>query len=94
MRTPFASSLIAIPPSNDMRWIDRVGLTPDVPVALEGQRFRAGIAGSDPDRDAQLQAAVAAALGEPLSVPWVTPSAGPTVSPAVQPSSAPAVDED
>jgi carboxyl-terminal processing protease len=71
--------------TRDKRWIDQVGLAPDVPVALEGQRFRAGIAGSDPGADAQLQAAVAAMLGEPQSPLLPSPPPRPSAPPSSEP---------
>jgi carboxyl-terminal processing protease len=80
--------------TRDKRWIDRVGLTPDVPVALEGPRFRAGIAGSDPAADPQLQAAVAAVLGEPPSPLLPSPSSAPSASAEAAPSPTPRSGED
>lgn len=63
--------------TRDKHSIDRVGLTPDLPVALEGERYWAGIVDADPELDLQLQTAVAAALGEPLPSAPPSPSASP-----------------
>jgi len=75
--------------TRDKRWIDRVGLTPDVRVELEGQRYRAGFAGADPEADSQLQAAVAAALGEPLTSPSPPPPSAPSAAPSTEATTVP-----
>ncbi len=63
--------------TRDKRWVDGEGLTPDVAVELDGERFVAGVDGADPSRDSQVQAAVELLIGEPLptSIPSPTPSA-------------------
>ncbi len=67
--------------TRDKRWVDRVGLTPDVPVTASDERYRTSSAEVGPDQDAQLQTAIAAVLGEALPSPLPSPEA--TSSPAV-----------
>ena len=71
--------------TRDKHWVDRVGLTPDLVVAADGERYRAGSAGADPETDVQLQTAIAAVLGEPL--PSRPSSPEPTPVPALEGSS-------
>ncbi len=71
--------------TRDQNSIDEVGLTPDVPVALEGDRFRADDPASDPSVDLQLQTAIALLLDQPLPSPSSAPSPAPEAS--VEPAS-------
>ncbi len=52
--------------TRDKTWIDGEGLTPDIPVELEGERYWPGAADAEPELDLQLQSAIALLLGEPL----------------------------
>jgi carboxyl-terminal processing protease len=66
-------------------WIDGVGLSPDVPVASDGVRYRAVGADIDPDDDPQLQEAVALLLGRSLGMDGpvsTTASPGPSLETA------------
>jgi carboxyl-terminal processing protease len=66
--------------TRDKTPIDGTGLRPDVVVTGGGERYRPGIAGADPARDPQLQAAIELLLD--------APSAGPSTSPPAPASSA------
>ena len=59
--------------TRDKRWIDGEGLTPDVAVELEGERYLAGLDDVDPSLDSQVQAAVELLTGQPLPTPEVRP---------------------
>lgn len=72
--------------TRDQNSIDGVGLTPDVAVELEGDRFRANDPDSDPSADLQLQTAIALLLDQPLPTP------APTPSPAAEPSPSPSAE--
>ncbi len=61
--------------TRDKNWIDGEGIQPDVLVAGSGERYRPGIAGSDPELDDQLQAALALLLDEQPSSPLPAPAA-------------------
>jgi carboxyl-terminal processing protease len=52
--------------TRDKTWIDGEGLTPDIPVELDGERYWPGTTDADPGLDPQLQTAIALLLGEPL----------------------------
>jgi carboxyl-terminal processing protease len=55
-------------------WIDGDGLTPDLSVELQGDRFWAGIGDGDPGLDSQLRAAMGLLLEEDLEAP-ISPTA-------------------
>jgi carboxyl-terminal processing protease len=68
--------------TRDQHSIDRVGLTPDHVVELDGARFWVDEPGADPGTDSQLQAAVELLLEMPLSSPAASPSPAANPSPA------------
>jgi carboxyl-terminal processing protease len=74
--------------TRDKRWIDGEGLTPDVVVELDGERYVAGRDGAEPGLDSQVQAAVELLTGKPLPTPEATPepSAATTSEPSVEPA--------
>jgi carboxyl-terminal processing protease len=68
--------------TRDKTPIDGTGLRPDVLVKGDGERYRPGIAGADPARDPQLQAAIELLLDAPLALPAPDASGAPSQSPA------------
>ena len=71
--------------TRDKTWIDGDGLTPDVTVELEGERFVAGAEDADPALDSQVRAAVELLLGEAL--PTSPPGPDPSAEASPEPSS-------
>ncbi len=63
--------------TRDKTWIHGEGLTPDVTVGLERERYWAGDSAADPSLDEQVAAAVALLLDEPWPAPAATPGASP-----------------
>jgi carboxyl-terminal processing protease len=70
--------------TRDKTWVDGTGLSPNVLVELEGERFWAGDPEADPGADIQLQTALALLLDQPLPSP--APSPGPSPSPSASPT--------
>ena len=67
--------------TRDKTWIDGEGLTPDVAVRLEGERYWAGDTAADPSLDEQVAAGVALLLDQPLPTPTATPETTSGASP-------------
>ena len=67
--------------TRDKRWVEGTGLSPDVVVDADGQRFWAGAAEVHPELDPQLQAAIAVVLDEPLPSPSAATSPDPSPRP-------------
>ena len=67
--------------TRDKTWIHGQGLTPDVTVRLEGERYWAGDSAADPSLDEQVAAGVALLLGQPLPVLAATPEPTSDASP-------------
>jgi carboxyl-terminal processing protease len=70
--------------TRDKTWIDGDGLTPDVAVELEGQRFVAEAEDADPGLDSQVRTAVELLLDEPLAT--ALPGPGPSAEASPEPA--------
>jgi carboxyl-terminal processing protease len=71
--------------TRDKTWIHGEGLTPDVAVRLEGERYWAGDTAADPSLDEQVAAGVALLLDQPLPTPAATPETTSGASPEASP---------
>ena len=67
--------------TRDKAPLDGTGLLPDVLVPSSGERYRPSVAGADPTRDRQLQAAIELLLDQPSTSP--PPEARPSVVPGL-----------